>query len=160
MIIFIVVVGFLVGGFIIKQLLYALGFIGAVGVTATQAYNTHRPLNDKEMKIMDEYDRRLRNGEMPQSELDYIIASQDNLSLMFAKYYMNTEFLFDLSIRERELNIEKLSKLNDPDGTYFAQIKKEEMDKEKTILRKQKLLEQYKDVDLDYYGNHGRPKEE
>lgn len=164
MAIFIVVVGLLVYFFMAKTLLWGAKTVGKAGLKAGAniAYKNYmrQPLSDSQKAIMDEYDKRLRHGDMSQAEIDYILANRPEIQDLFAKYYSGTVFGMDLLIRYTELLIEQLSHKDDPTGSIFHQIKEYEMDLENYKKLKHQKAEEAKDKNIDYYGNHGLPTEE
>lgn len=164
MAIFIVVVGLLVYFFIAKTLWWGAKTVGKAGLQAganiAHKNYMHQPLSDSEKAIMDEYDKRLRDGDMSQTEIDYILTNKPKIKDLFVKYYVGTDFGWDLLIRATELHIEYLSRLDDPTGDIFHQIKEFEMDLDKYKKVRQHNIEENKGKNIDYYGNHGEPIKE
>lgn len=160
MAIIIVVLGLLIGGFIIYTLLWGVKTVGKAGLKAGVdiAYDHYmnQPLADSEKAIMDEYDKRLRDGDVSQAEIDYIIINRPEIRDLFRKYYSGTDFMLDFLIRGIELRIEQLSRQDDPTGNIFYQIKEYEMDLDRCKKTKQQRVEENKDKNIDYYGNHGK----
>lgn len=161
MAIFIVVVGLLVYFFIAKTLWWGAKTVGKAGakVGANIAYSHYmrQPLSDSEKAIMDEYDQRLRNGDVSQAEIDYILTNRPEIKDLFVKYYSGTDFGLDFWIRNSELLIEQLSRKDDPTGEIFHQIKEYEMELDGYKKFKQQRAEEIKGKNIDYYGNHGTP---
>lgn len=164
MVIFILVVGLLAYGCMAMILLWGAKTVGKAGVKAgvNIAYKNYlrQPLTDSEKATMDEYDKRLREGDMSQAEIDYILTNRPVIKDLFFKYYSGTDFGVDLLIRYTELLIEQLSRKDDPTGSIFHQIKECEMDLERYKKFKQQRAEEIKGKNIDYYGNHGSPTTE
>lgn len=161
MIIFLGIIGLIIGGFVYYVLRpVAIGMVVVTIICLILLFIEKRernaPLKSKQLERMNEYDKRLRNGEVSQLELDDIILTNSLVWNMFCKYYADTEFMFDLLHRQLELEIEKLSTQNNNENN-FNLIKKLELRLEENIKQKQEWINENKKAGLylDYYGNHG-----
>lgn len=162
MIIFLGIIGLIVGGlfyYILRPLaiFFIIGAVICVVVFFMEEDEKTRPLTPKELSRMEEYDKRLRNGEVSQLELDDIILTNSLVWLLFCKYYANTEFMYDLLHRKIELEIEKLSTQHNNENNFNI-IKKLELQLEENTKQKQEWIAEKKaeGLTLDYYGNHGK----
>lgn len=161
MIIFLGIIALIVGGFVYyilrpAAIFFAIGIVVWLVLIYVDNKEKTQPLKPKQLDRMEEYDRRLRNGEVSQLELDDIILTDSLVWNMFCKYYADTEFMFDLLHRKIELKIEKLSVPNTNENN-FNLIKKLQLQLEENEKQKQEWINQKKAEGFmpDYYGNHG-----